>query len=167
MSSNEVRSKSSCYVRTWLRTTYRFSATSSHTNPLNRLTNIAVYIHCLTKVTSPKHCGSATLHSPLILYRPIIDRCPVLGILTLNPSSLMICFSGFGVFLAHCTGFQSRLDGDYMPGSRHMRDGRIRRYFSYLLLNLISNLRYGFCGFRVWSHITQFTHWHSGFFWLS
>lgn len=141
-------------MRSWLRTTYRFSALSSHTIPLNRLRKIAVYIHSLTKVTSPKLCGSATLHSPLILCRPVIDRCPVFGILTLNPSSLVICFprSGFRGFSCLMHGFPlsaREVLYAWILTIWETEDGRIRRYFFYLLLHPISNPHYEFCGFRV------------------
>lgn len=57
--SSEIRSNSNCYVRTSLRTTYRLLAPCSHTIPLSRLINIAVWIPVFTKVTSPKRCSSA------------------------------------------------------------------------------------------------------------
>lgn len=140
--------------------------------PLNRLTNIAVYIHGLTKVTSPKHCGSATLHSPLILCRPVIDRCPVFGILTLNPSSLT-CFpcSGFWGFSCLLHGFPlsaREVIYAWILAIWETEDGRIRRYF-FLSPRCIWSVIFftDFADSAYVSHITHFTHWHSGFFWLS
>jgi hypothetical protein len=87
---------------------------------------------CLTKVTSPKYCDSATPQ----------------GILTLNPSMIIFAIQGLGVCLV--TARISILG----LGPGNMETEEQSGNFFYFLLNVISNRHYDFCGFMVLSLYT-------------